>query len=127
MRTILIVDDSAMVRQHVGMVLRRAGFQLAEAANGQEGLDMVDSNRDIDLVICDINMPKMNGLEMVEKVKGKPENETLPILMLTTEGDISLIKRAKLAGAVGWIVKPFNAARLAETVNHLIASRPVVR
>jgi len=125
MRTILIVDDSAAVRQHVAMVLRRAGFQLAEAANGQEGLDMVDSNRDIDLVICDINMPKMNGLEMVEKVKGKPENKTLPILMLTTEGDISLIKRAKLAGAVGWIVKPFNAARLAETVIHLIDSRPV--
>ena len=125
MRTILIVDDSALVRQHVSMVLKRAGFLLAEAADGQEGLSVVDSNRRIDLVICDINMPKMNGLEMVENVKGKPENATLPILMLTTEGDISLVKRAKKAGAVGWIVKPFNPARLLETVQHLIDSRPV--
>jgi two-component system chemotaxis response regulator CheY len=118
-RTILVVDDSCSVRQHVSLVLQRAGFETAQAADGQEGLAMVDSNRNIDMVICDINMPNMNGLEMVEKIKAKPENKSLPILMLTTEGQASLVKRAKLAGAIGWIVKPFNPRQLVQTVNHL--------
>ena len=118
-KTILVVDDSCSVRQHVSLVLQRAGFETAQAADGQEGLAMVDSNRNIDMVICDINMPIMNGLEMVEKIKAKPENKSLPILMLTTEGQASLVKRAKQAGAVGWIVKPFNPRQLVQTVNHL--------
>ena|SRR5437879_3793600 len=118
-KTILVVDDSCSVRQHVSLVLQRAGFETAQAADGQEGLAMVDSNRNIDMVICDINMPNMNGLEMVEKIKAKPENKSLPILMLTTEGQASLVKRAKQAGAVGWIVKPFNPRQLVQTVNHL--------
>jgi two-component system chemotaxis response regulator CheY len=118
-KTILIVDDSSTVRRNVSIVLKRAGFAMAEAADGQEGLSMVDSNRNIDMVICDINMPIMNGLEMVEKIKGKPENKSLPILMLTTEGQIELIKRAKQAGAVGWIVKPFEPNQLVQTVSHL--------
>jgi two-component system chemotaxis response regulator CheY len=80
---------------------------------------MVDANRKIDMVICDINMPNMNGIEMVEKVKSKAENKALPILMLTTEGHIALVKRAKQAGAVGWIVKPFKRSQLIQTVSHL--------
>src|SRR5712692_2966922 len=118
-RTILIVDDSISVRHSVSVVLKRAGFVMVEAADGQEGLATVDSNRDLGLVICDINMPNMDGLEMVERIKGKPENKTLPILMLTTEGQMSLVKRAKQAGAVGWIVKPFNPTQLVKTVSHL--------
>src|ERR1700694_4447789 len=118
-KTILVVDDSSTVRRNVSIVLKRAGFAIAEAAEGQEGLAMVDSNRNIDMVICDIKMPIMNGLDMVEKIKSKPENKSLPILMLTTEGQIALIKRAKQAGAVGWIVKPFDAAQLVLTVSHL--------
>lgn len=120
MATVLVVDDSCSVRQHVSMTLIKAGFKMVQAADGQEGLAMVDSNRNIDIVICDINMPNMNGLEMVEKVKGKPENKSLPVLMLTTEGEVSLVKRAKAAGAVGWIVKPFNPIQLVQTVNHLL-------
>ena len=118
-KTILVVDDSSTVRRNVSIVLQRAGFAMAEATDGLEGLAMVDRNRNIDMVICDINMPNMNGLEMVEKIKGKPENKSLPILMLTTEGQIALIKRAKQAGAVGWIVKPFNPTQLVQTVSHL--------
>src|SRR6266446_4108930 len=118
-KTILIVDDSCSVRQHVSMILVRAGFAMVEASDGQEGLAMVDSNRNIDMVICDINMPNMNGLDMVEKVKSKPENKSLPIVMLTTEGQASLVKRAKQAGAVGWIVRPFNSNQLIKTVCHL--------
>jgi two-component system chemotaxis response regulator CheY len=123
-KTILVVDDSCAVRQHVSIVLKRAGFAMAEAADGREGLAMVDSGRQIDMVICDINMPNMNGLEMVEKLKGKAENKSLPILMLTTEGQASLVRRARQAGAVGWIVKPFDAKQLVQTVCHLTGQSP---
>src|SRR5882762_8888425 len=123
-RTILIVDDSVSVRHSVSVVLKRAGFTMVEAADGQEGLAMVDSNRNIGMVICDINMPNMDGLEMLEKVKSKPENQSLPVLMLTTEGQMALVKRAKQAGAVGWIVKPFNPTQLVKTVSHLTAESP---
>jgi two-component system, chemotaxis family, chemotaxis protein CheY len=122
-KTILVVDDSSSVRQQVSMSLKQAGFRMAEAADGVEGLAMVDSNRNIDLVICDVNMPNMNGIEMVERVKSKPENKSLPILMLTTEGQLSLIKQAKQAGAVGWIVKPFKHVQLVQTVCHLTGER----
>jgi len=118
-KTILVVDDSGSVRQQVSMALKQAGFEITEAADGREGLAAVDANRSIDLVISDVNMPNMNGLEMIEKIKSKPENKALPIIMLTTEGQPSMIKRAKEAGAVGWIVKPFNASLLIKTAKHL--------
>jgi len=121
-KTILVVDDSGTVRQQVSMALKQAGFTVAEAADGRDGLAMIDANRNIDMVICDVNMPNMNGLDMVDKVKGKPENKALPILMLTTEGQPSMIKRAKEAGAVGWIVKPFDANQLVKTAKHLTNS-----
>jgi two-component system chemotaxis response regulator CheY len=118
-KTILIVDDSVSVRRNVAMTLKQAGFVMVEAADGEEGVAMIDSNPNIDMVICDVNMPNMNGLEMVEKIKSKPENKSLPIVMLTTEGQILLIKRAKEAGAVGWLVKPCNSAQLVQTVMRL--------
>ena len=123
-RTILIVDDSVSVRHSVSVVLKRAGFVMAEATDGEEGLAMVDSNRDLGMVICDINMPNMDGLEMVEKIKSRPENKSLPILMLTTEGQMSMVKRAKQAGAVGWIVKPFDPNQLVQTVSKLTGESP---
>jgi two-component system chemotaxis response regulator CheY len=70
------------------------------------------------MVVCDVNMPNLNGLEMLERVKGKG-HASLPILMLTTEGQPSMIKRAKQAGAVGWIVKPFDANQLIQAAKHL--------
>jgi two-component system chemotaxis response regulator CheY len=121
-KTILVVDDSGTVRQQVSMALKQAGFAIVEAADGQEALAAIESNRAIDMVVCDVNMPVLNGLEMVEKVKGNPEHKALPILMLTTEGQPSMIKRAKAAGAVGWIVKPFDASQLVQTAKHLTKS-----
>jgi two-component system chemotaxis response regulator CheY len=118
-KTILVVDDSGTVRQQVSMALKQAGFAILEAADGQEALNTIESNRNIDMVVCDVNMPNLNGLEMVEKVKSRPENKSLPILMLTTEGQPSMIRRAKEAGAVGWIVKPFDANQLVQTAKHL--------
>jgi len=120
-KTILVVDDSGTVRQQVSMALKQAGFAIVEAADGQEALAALEANR-IDMVVCDVNMPVLNGLEMVEKVKQRPEHKALPILMLTTEGQPSMIKRAKQAGAVGWIVKPFDATQLVQTAKHLTKS-----
>jgi two-component system chemotaxis response regulator CheY len=121
-KTILVVDDSGTVRQQVSMALKQAGFAIVEAADGQEALAAIESNRAIDMVVCDVNMPVLNGLEMVEKVKKNPEHKALPILMLTTEGQPSMIRRAKEAGAVGWIVKPFDANQLVQTAKHLTKS-----
>jgi two-component system chemotaxis response regulator CheY len=121
-KTILVVDDSGTVRQQVSMALKQAGFAIVEAADGQEALAAIESNRAIDMVVCDVNMPILNGLEMVEKVKQNPEHKALPILMLTTEGQPSMIRRAKEAGAVGWIVKPFDANQLVQTAKHLTKS-----
>jgi two-component system chemotaxis response regulator CheY len=121
--TILVVDDSATIRQQVSTVLAGAGFTTVEAADGHEGLAQLASNRDIALVVCDVNMPNMNGLEMVEIVKSKAENQALPIVMLTTEGQPSLIRRAKEVGALGWIVKPFDANQLVLTARHLTTKK----
>jgi two-component system chemotaxis response regulator CheY len=121
-KTVLVVDDSSTVRQQVALALRHAGFDIVEAADGQEGLATIESNRDIAMVVCDVNMPVLNGLEMVERIKSRPEHKALPILMLTTEGQPALIKRARQAGAVGWIVKPFDANQLVQAAKHLTRS-----
>jgi len=121
-KTILVVDDSSTMRQQVSMALKQAGFATLEADDGRQGAAKIAANRSISMVICDVNMPHMNGLEMVEQVKSKPEHKALPILMLTTEGQATLIKRAKQAGAVGWIVKPFDANQLIQTVRHLVGT-----
>lgn len=120
-KKILIVDDSATVRQQVGMALTQAGFAVLEAVDGLDGKEQIEKYNDISLVVCDVNMPRMNGLEMVTQVKAVERHANLPILMLTTEGDPSLIARAKKAGAKGWIVKPFNADLLVNAAKKLTA------
>lgn len=119
--TILIVDDSATVRQQVGAALVQAGFRVEEAADGVEGKARIEAGN-IACVICDVNMPNKNGIEMVEEVRSNPVNAGVPIVMLTTEGAPDLIQRAKKAGASGWIVKPFKADMLLAAVRKLVAS-----
>lgn len=122
-KKILVIDDSSAVRQQVSMALGQAGFEVLEAVDGLDGAETIRADRDLALVICDINMPGMNGLEMLERVKAEPENATLPIVMLTTEGQPSLIQRAKAAGAKGWIVKPFKAQMLVATAQKLTSEQ----
>jgi two-component system chemotaxis response regulator CheY len=117
-KKILIVDDSATVRQQVGLALTQVGHEVEEAVDGQDGLERI-SKGGLDLVICDVNMPRMDGIEMVTKAKSDGANPALPIIMLTTEGDPALIARAKQAGAKGWIVKPFKAELLVGAVKKL--------
>jgi two-component system chemotaxis response regulator CheY len=120
-KNILIVDDSATVRQQVGTALRQAGFNVIEANDGQEGLEKIKTSSDISLVVSDVNMPRMNGIEMVEAARSTPQGANLPIIMLTTEGQPEMIQRAKAAGAKGWIIKPFKAELLLAAVNKLAA------
>jgi two-component system chemotaxis response regulator CheY len=119
MKKILVIDDSPTVRQQVGLALTQAGFQVVEAIDGVDGISKVDAS--VSMLICDVNMPRMNGLEMVEKLRTDDRWKTLPVVMLTTEGQPGLIERAKKAGAKGWIIKPFKADLLVATVQRLTA------
>lgn len=117
-KKVLVVDDSQSVRQQVSLALKQAGYEIIEAVDGEDGAQKINSTPDLSMVISDVNMPKMNGLEMLESVSKKLE-AGLPVVMLTTEGQPTLIKRAKAAGAKGWVVKPFKAAQLVATVDKL--------
>lgn len=119
--TLLIVDDSATIRQQVASALSPNGFRIEEASDGCLGLARIKEGG-IDCVICDVNMPNMNGIEMVEKVKQDPQFSDLPIIMLTTEGARELIQKAKSAGASGWIVKPFKSDLLLAAARKLTAA-----
>jgi two-component system chemotaxis response regulator CheY len=118
-KKILVVDDSRTVRQQLGGLLTEAGYEVVQAADGVEGVETISAMPDLSLVICDVNMPKMNGVDMLTLVKQDPRNAKLQVLMLTTEGQPALITRAKEAGARGWIVKPFKQELLLATVRKL--------
>jgi two-component system chemotaxis response regulator CheY len=122
MKKVLIVDDSATVRQQVRAALAIAEFDVVEASDGTEGAETISRLSDLDAVICDVNMPRMNGLEMLEAVKKDPRNNLLPIVMLTTEGQHQLVQRAKAAGAKGWIVKPFKPELLLAAIRKLTSA-----
>jgi two-component system chemotaxis response regulator CheY len=119
MKRVLVVDDSATVRQQVGHALREAGYEVAEAVDGLDGAEKIDTDRTLAMVICDVTMPRLNGLEMLERVKRDPAHAALPIVMLTTEGQPALIERAKKAGAKAWIIKPFKADLLVAAVKKI--------
>jgi two-component system, chemotaxis family, chemotaxis protein CheY len=120
-KKILVVDDSATIRHQVRATLAAAGFDVVEAVDGVAGAEAVEGDAEIAAVICDVNMPRMNGIDMVVRVKSSPQNAKLAMIMLTTEGQGALLRRAKEAGAVGWIVKPFNPAQLVAVVKRVAA------
>ena len=121
-KKVLIVDDSRTVRQQLGIVLTEAGYEVVEASDGLDGAEKISSSPDLAMVICDVNMPRMNGIEMLTFLKQDPRHANLLVLMLTTEGQPALIARAKAAGARGWIVKPFKPDLLLGTVRKLVGS-----
>jgi two-component system chemotaxis response regulator CheY len=117
---VLVVDDSATVRQQVGSALSQAGFEVHEAVDGADGARKIEGVSGIAAVVCDVNMPNMNGIEMIETVRAAGKHPRLPFLMLTTEGVAELKQRAKQAGAKAWMVKPFKAEVLVSAVQALI-------
>ena len=119
MATVLTVDDSPSVRQVVKLTLSRAGHTVVEAGDGAEGLAKVKSQK-FDLVITDLNMPVMNGLDMIRALRALPSFVGTPIVFLTTESDDGAKQQAKAAGATGWITKPFKPEMLLTVATKLV-------
>jgi two-component system chemotaxis response regulator CheY len=119
MKRILSVDDSASIRQMVAFTLRGAGYEVAEAVDGRDGLAKAGATK-FDLIVTDLNMPNMDGIQMIAAVRKLPGCAFIPILMLTTESQAEKKDAGRKAGATGWIVKPFNAAQLIAVALKLI-------
>jgi len=119
MASILAVDDSASMRQMVSFTLKGAGYDVTEAKDGQEALQIAKSNS-YNLVITDINMPNMDGITLTKELRTLPAYKFTPILTLTTESSTDKKMAGKQAGATGWIVKPFNPDQLLATVKKVL-------
>jgi two-component system chemotaxis response regulator CheY len=116
---VLTVDDSTSMRQMVKATLLSAGYDVVEAADGQEALEYARENP-VDLVITDVNMPRMDGITLVSELRSLPTYRLTPVLLLTTESSMDKKMEGKKAGATGWIVKPFNPAQLLATLARVL-------
>lgn len=114
-RVVLAVDDSRTMRDMVAFTLEGAGIEVIKACDGQDALQVLDG-RSVDVIITDINMPKMDGIALVKELRSRPEFRDVPILILTTEGDGEMKQKGRKAGATGWIVKPFDPDQLIATL-----------
>ncbi|NKF52140.1 response regulator [Shewanella sp. WXL01] len=119
MKKILAVDDSTSMRQMVSFTLKTAGYEVAEAADGQEALLLAKANQ-FDLVISDINMPVMDGITLIKELRALDAYKFVPLLMLTTESSPEKKQEGRAAGATGWIVKPFNPDQLLATARKVL-------
>ena len=119
-KTIFLVDDSATILLSVSGILAKAGFAVEKAASAEEALKKFSAGVKVDLLITDLNMPGMNGIDLIKQVRGLPAYKFLPILFLTTESQQSRKLEAKAAGASGWIVKPATADDLLNTIKLVI-------
>jgi two-component system chemotaxis response regulator CheY len=115
-KRILTIDDSKTIRDMLMLTLADAGFEVLQAVDGQDGLDVLD-REEVDVVITDINMPKMDGYEVIRQMRSNAAHKTTPILVLTTESEADKKNLARAAGATGWMVKPFDPDRLIATIN----------
>jgi len=121
-KTILTVDDSRTMRDMLAMALNDAGFNVVQAVDGEDGLAVLDAHSaNVDVIITDINMPKLDGFGFIEGVRKDDRHRATPILVLTTESDSSKKDRARQAGATGWIVKPFNPVKLIDAIRRVAA------
>jgi two-component system chemotaxis response regulator CheY len=118
-KTILSVDDSASIRQLITFTLSKEGYAVMEAVDGKDALDKVKASP-VDMVITDLNMPNMDGLELIRSLRGNPAFKFTPIVMLTTESAMNKKDAGKEAGATGWIVKPFKPEQLIAVVKRLL-------
>lgn len=117
-KTILTVDDSRTMRDMLLMTLTEAGYQVAQAEDGVEGLAKLEGALP-DAIITDINMPRLDGFGFIEQVRSDPNRRGVPILVLTTESEAGMKERARRAGATGWIVKPYNPAKLLDALRRV--------
>lgn len=119
-KTILVVDDSESIREIVGFTLENEGFNVLFGENGQDALKHLNKEPIIDLIVTDLHMPVMNGIEFIKLVRNNREYKSVPILFLTTESQTAKKMEAKEAGATGWIIKPFVPAKLIEAIKKVM-------
>ena len=117
-KRILAVDDFKTMRDMVAFTLRKAGFEVNEAEDGQKALTVLNGSK-FNLIITDLNMPNMDGITLIKNVRTSPQHRGVPILILTTEGDSTKKAEGKAAGATGWLVKPFSPEKLVELVQRV--------
>ena len=120
MATILAVDDSVSMRQMVAFTLKGAGHEVIEAVDGEDALAKAKASK-LDLVLADVNMPKMDGITLIRELRKLPDYELIPMLVLTTEHAIDKKAEGKSAGATGWLVKPFDPEKLLATINKVLS------
>lgn len=119
-KTVLTVDDSRTMRDMLMLALKDAGYRVVQAEDGVHGLEVLQAESP-DIVITDINMPRMDGFGFIEGMRADPNHKATPVLVLTTESDAAKKQRAREAGATGWIVKPFDPAKLVDAVRRVAA------
>lgn len=119
-KKILVIDDSASLREVVSIALEGAGYEAVQAADGKQALEQLDKSR-FHLAICDVNMPVMDGISFVKAVKQRADCRFMPIIMLTTESRESRKQEGQMAGAKAWVVKPFRPEQMLHAVAKLIA------
>ncbi|MBC7984440.1 MAG: response regulator [Candidatus Obscuribacterales bacterium] len=119
MKRILAVDDSPSMRDLVALTLRQAGFEVTQAKDGDEALALATAS-EYDLVLADVNMPNMNGIDLIKALRGDERYRLVPILMLTTESSQDRRREGKAAGATGWIIKPFEPQQLVDTLHRVL-------
>lgn len=118
-KTVLIVDDSASLRQVVNIALTSAGYEVVEACDGKDALSKLDG-RKVHLVISDVNMPNLDGISLVKEIKKLPLYKFTPVIMLTTDSSDGRKQEGQAAGAKAWVVKPFQPAQMLTAVSRLI-------
>jgi two-component system chemotaxis response regulator CheY len=120
-KRVLVVDDSLTVRRGLQLVLEKAGYSVVLAADGEEALNTLVKEGGIDLVITDLNMPRLDGLELTRRIRSLPGYRFVPVLLLTTEAQVAKKEEGKQAGATGWIVKPFQPEPLLNLLQKLLS------
>lgn len=118
-KTIMSVDDSASIRQMVSFTLKKAGYEVLEAEDGNDALSKLKS-APVDMVITDLNMPNLDGIGLIKALRSDPSLKFLPAVLLTTESNVTKKEEGKKAGATGWIVKPFKPEQLLAVVKRLL-------
>jgi len=118
-KVVLTVDDSKTMRNMLRMALTEAGYTVLQADDGIQGVEVLASSQEVDVIITDINMPRMDGFGFIDHIRKDRADRSTPILVLTTESDVEKKQRARQAGATGWIVKPFDAAKLVAAVRRV--------
>lgn len=118
-KTIMTIDDSASIRQVVGITLKKAGYEVLEANDGRDALGKLTGQK-VHLILCDVNMPNMDGIAFLKEIRQVAAYKFTPIIMLTTESQDAMKQEGKAAGAKAWVVKPFKPEQMLSAIEKLV-------